>query len=53
MPANPIRVGGPEGTSSWTATSAPPVVGQHTGEVMAEAGFSEEEVSELRSAGVV
>jgi crotonobetainyl-CoA:carnitine CoA-transferase CaiB-like acyl-CoA transferase len=53
VPANPIRVGGPDGTRAWTALEAPPLVGQHTDEVLAAAGFSPAEIEGLRADGVV
>ena len=53
VPANPLRVGGPQGTSASTATSAPPAVGQHTAQVLADSGFTEEEIEGLRGEGVV
>ena len=53
VPANPIRVGGPDGTRAWTALAAPPLVGQHTDEVLAAAGFSPDEIEGLRAEGVV
>jgi crotonobetainyl-CoA:carnitine CoA-transferase CaiB-like acyl-CoA transferase len=53
VPANPIRVGGPDGTRAWTALDAPPRVGQHTDEVLAAAGFSPDEIRALRADGVV
>ena len=53
VPANPIRVCGPDGSYSSTADAEPPVVGQHTNEVLTEAGFTAEEVDRLRSDKVV
>ena len=53
VPANPIRVCGPEGSRSFTATGEPPSVGQDTDDVLAEAGFGAEEVAGLRAAKVV
>jgi crotonobetainyl-CoA:carnitine CoA-transferase CaiB-like acyl-CoA transferase len=53
VPANPIRVCDSKGSSSWTALDEPPSVGQHTSDVLAEAGFAPEEIDALRSEGVV
>jgi len=53
VPANPIRVCGPEGSHSSTADAPPPVVGQHTNEVLAEAGFTTDEVERLHAEKVV
>jgi crotonobetainyl-CoA:carnitine CoA-transferase CaiB-like acyl-CoA transferase len=33
--------------------SAPPLLGQHSGEVLAEVGFSEEDIAQLRASGAV
>ena len=51
--ANPIRVCGPEGSQSSTAADEPPVVGQHTDEVLAAAGFTAQEIDQLHSDQVV
>ena len=47
--ANPIRFSETE----VTYRTAPPTVGQHTGEALAEAGFSAEEIAALARAGVI
>ena len=52
IPANPIRINGPDGPRATTVTTAPAPTGSHTDEVLAEAGFSPQEVDELRSSGV-
>jgi crotonobetainyl-CoA:carnitine CoA-transferase CaiB-like acyl-CoA transferase len=53
VPGNPIRSGGGTATSWSTASSAPPRGDQHTGEVLAAAGFTLEEIRRLRETGVV
>ncbi|MCH2170538.1 CoA transferase [Myxococcota bacterium] len=53
VPANPIRVGGPEGTQAHSAITEPPTVGEHTTAVLTDAGFSAEEIERLRADGVV
>ncbi len=52
IPANPIRINGPDGPRTTTVTAPPPRAGSHTEEVLSEAGFSSEEIDELRSSGV-
>jgi crotonobetainyl-CoA:carnitine CoA-transferase CaiB-like acyl-CoA transferase len=51
VPANPIRINGPGGARSGTVTTPPAPAGTHTDEVLAEAGFTAEEIAELRSSG--
>jgi crotonobetainyl-CoA:carnitine CoA-transferase CaiB-like acyl-CoA transferase len=53
IPANPVRINGPDGPRSTTVVDPPAKPGAHTDEVLAEAGFSGQEIAELRSAGVV
>jgi alpha-methylacyl-CoA racemase len=53
IPANPIRINGPDGPRATTVTTPPPRPGSHTDEVLSEAGFSEEEIDDLRSSGVL
>ncbi len=53
VPANPIRVVDADGSHSWTALDEPPLVGQHTDAALAHAGFTSDEVAELRGQGVV
>jgi alpha-methylacyl-CoA racemase len=52
VPANPIRINGPDGPRTTTVTTPPSRAGSHTEEVLAEAGFSTEEIDELRSSGM-
>ena len=49
LPALPLSVDG----ERVLHPSAPPLVGQHTAEVLREAGFSEPELADLAEAGVV
>jgi len=51
--ANPIRLRDGNGDRSTTATEEPPVVGQHTDAVLREAGYTADEIGELRADGVV
>jgi alpha-methylacyl-CoA racemase len=53
VPANPIRINGPDGPRATTITTPPPDPGNDTDEVLSEAGFSAREIDELRSSGVV
>ena len=53
VPANPIRINGPDGPRATTVTTAPAVTGSNTEEVLSEAGFSRQEIDELRSSGVL
>jgi crotonobetainyl-CoA:carnitine CoA-transferase CaiB-like acyl-CoA transferase len=51
--ANPIRVDGADGEAASLARSAPPELGADTDEVLAEAGFTAEEIAGLRADSVV
>jgi crotonobetainyl-CoA:carnitine CoA-transferase CaiB-like acyl-CoA transferase len=53
VPANPIRIEAADGGSTSTSNVAPPSVGDDTQDVLASAGFSSFEVSELRKANVI
>jgi alpha-methylacyl-CoA racemase len=53
VPANPIRSGGGAAPPWTTATSEPPRGDQHTGEVLAAAGFTAEEIRRLQESRVV
>ena len=52
VPANPIRINGPDGPRAATVTTPPAGTGSHTDELLSEAGFSPQEIDELRSSGV-
>jgi crotonobetainyl-CoA:carnitine CoA-transferase CaiB-like acyl-CoA transferase len=53
IPANPVRVIGPTGSSSETATAAPGAVGDGTRDILQSAGFSEAELRELAASGII
>lgn len=53
VPASPVRIAAPDGSSTGTATSAPPMVGDDTQDVLSSAGFSEEELGNLARAGII
>jgi crotonobetainyl-CoA:carnitine CoA-transferase CaiB-like acyl-CoA transferase len=53
VPANPIRLIDAQGQRTATADSEPPLVGEHTAEALAAAGFSSAEIAKLRSDGVI
>jgi len=49
LPALPLSFDGERATHR----SAPPAVGEHTAEILAEVGYSSEEIAELGAAGVI
>ena len=49
LPPDPIRVDG----KRLPLRSAPPLLGEHTAPVLAEAGYSADEISRLRAAGAI
>jgi crotonobetainyl-CoA:carnitine CoA-transferase CaiB-like acyl-CoA transferase len=49
---NPLRITNADGAAS-TALEPPPDLGQHTDELLAEAGFSSDEIQALRDAAVI
>ena len=51
--ANPVRLDGADGDAASLARSAPPELGADTDEVLAEAGFSADEIAALRAGGAV
>lgn len=54
VPANPMRMYDARGIpTTATATSAPATVGEHTDAVLVEAGYSTDEIAELRTLGVI
>jgi crotonobetainyl-CoA:carnitine CoA-transferase CaiB-like acyl-CoA transferase len=53
VPGNPIRVRDLEGPRSTTAAASPAAPGQNTDEVLTDAGYSAEDIKELRAAGAV
>lgn len=53
VPANPIRVSSSDGRQTTTATASPHAIGQDTNDVLLSVGFSESEVQQLISAGVL
>jgi crotonobetainyl-CoA:carnitine CoA-transferase CaiB-like acyl-CoA transferase len=50
--ANPLRMNGPDGRTGSALTAAPEL-GQHTDEVLSEAGYSVAEIDALRADGIV
>ena len=53
VPANPVRLRDASGPRSSTATGEPADPGANTDEVLSEAGFSSDEIADLRARGVV
>jgi alpha-methylacyl-CoA racemase len=51
--ANPIRIHGPEGRLTQTAPGGAPGVGDDTDELLQDAGYTEEEIEELRASGAL
>ena len=49
MVANPIKMSG----TPLRYQSAPPLLGQHTREVLADAGLTATEIEQLQAAGIV
>ncbi|HVW41979.1 MAG TPA: CaiB/BaiF CoA-transferase family protein [Amycolatopsis sp.] len=53
VPANPIRLRDVDGPRPGTAISEPARAGEHTDDVLSEAGFSQQGIEDLRVAGLV
>jgi alpha-methylacyl-CoA racemase len=53
VPTNPIRMRDLSGPLTATTTAAPGQVGEHTDEVLGEAGYGADEIGNLRDDGVV
>jgi len=51
VPAFPVRDGGPDGDATPAAIA--PTLGQHTGEVLREAGYSQADIEQLLKDGVI
>jgi len=53
VPANPIRLVDDAGERTQTVLDAPPLVGEHTDQVLAECGFSASEIEGLRAEKII
>lgn len=53
VPANPVRIAMANGARTATSSVAPPLVGEDTDDVLASAGFSASEVSEMCGANLI
>jgi alpha-methylacyl-CoA racemase len=53
VPANPIRVMGSDGTRSTTVTTPPPETGADTDAVLADAGYSADDIAAMHASGVL
>jgi alpha-methylacyl-CoA racemase len=53
VPANPIRINGADGPRAATVTTPPPDAGADTDAVLAEAGFSSEEIEAMHASGLL
>lgn len=51
--ANPIRMRSPDGRRSTSATALPAAIGEDTVDVLTSAGFSDEEITELRDSAAI
>lgn len=51
--ANPVRLDGADGEAASGALAAPPALGADTVDVLAAAGFTADEIADVRSTGVV
>jgi alpha-methylacyl-CoA racemase len=53
VPASPVRLAAPDGSRTGTATAAPHTVGEDTGDVLAAAGFTPDEIKALAENGLI
>ncbi len=53
MVANPVRLDGADGRDASHARTPAPDLGQHTDEVLAAAGYSNDDIAALRDAGAI